>query len=178
MRAAPITCGVATLLFAAYPVAELIALVEMTRRRGPGFTLLWVLAAAAAGFILLRLEGAGVRMYDTLRVAMRRGEPPEVPILATVLRTAGAIFLILPGPVSDAFGVVLVCPPIARLLARIIAGPFAGPPPGAAPPGFGPRSPAIEGDVIGRRFVDEPGARNGGAAGRGDGDLPGPPEKG
>jgi len=177
MRVTPFSCGTALVLLVAYPVAELVALVEMTVRHGPAFTLLWVLAAAAAGFVVLRLEGQDVAAFNAVRVALRRGEPPEVPLFATLLRTAGAVLLIIPGPLSDAIGVLLVFRPIARFIARRFAsGPGSLAPSGPPGPGAGPRPPTIEGEVIGRRYVDEAAAAGNGAGGGGG--LQAPPEKG
>ncbi|OZB37823.1 MAG: hypothetical protein B7X44_00550 [Halothiobacillus sp. 15-55-196] len=79
------------------PVIEIILLIGMGALFGFWFTLLWIIGTAVVGVYLLR------------RV---RGAADSLGIFATWV---GAILLILPGPLTDLLGLVLVLPWLRKL---------------------------------------------------------------
>lgn len=105
------------LLFIAWlPVVELLLLIAMAALFGFWFTLAWIIGTAVLGVYLLKrvrrrlgaVSGgaAGWRMSPPLQAAEMPG------VLASWL---GAVLLILPGPLTDLLGFLLVIPVLRDL---------------------------------------------------------------
>ncbi|WP_298217716.1 FxsA family protein [Halothiobacillus sp.] len=99
-------------LIALLPVIEIVLLIGMGALFGFWFTLAWIIATAAVGVYLLR----------RMRGAFQIGSPldpvaeslPQDP-MGTFATWIGAILLILPGPLTDLLGLVLVMPWLRKL---------------------------------------------------------------
>jgi UPF0716 protein FxsA len=96
-------------------IAEIAVLVLAVRWLGLPATVLAVLVTSVVGVLLLRREG--VRAWRRFREAAERGEPPGVRVADGLVGLAGALLLVVPGFVTDLFGVLLLLPP-GRPLAR------------------------------------------------------------
>ena len=105
------------LLFIAWlPVIELLLLIAMAALFGFWFTLAWIIGTAVLGVYLLKRVrrrlgavpggAAGWRMSPPLQAAEMPG------VLASWL---GAVLLILPGPLTDLVGFLLVIPVLREL---------------------------------------------------------------
>lgn len=125
-----------------FPIAEIFAFAEIGARIGGWLTVLWVLAAAVAGVLLLQFHG--IATMRRVQEAMMHGELPARAMFDGALLFIAAILLIIPGFISDAIALLLLLPPIRWLLLRAVmrrAMPF--------PPGHEPqfrRSDTIEGE--------------------------------
>jgi UPF0716 protein FxsA len=106
------------ILILLFPIAEIFAFVEIGSRIGGWQTVLWVIAAAAAGVMLLQLHG--INTIRRVQASMMRGELPARAIFDGALLFLSAILLIIPGFISDAIAIMLMLPPVRWLLARMV----------------------------------------------------------
>jgi UPF0716 protein FxsA len=102
------------LLAVALILLEIASLILIGRAVGVLLTLALVLLAAALGATILRRQGrdALARMQGTLR----GGRDPRPVLLSGGFRFVAALLLILPGFLSDAVALLLLLPPVQRLL--------------------------------------------------------------
>lgn len=135
-----------------FVIAEIFAFAEIGALIGGVLTVLWVIAAALAGVVLLQAHG--IATMRRVQEAMMRGELPAQAMFDGLLLFIAAILLIIPGFIGDAIALLLLLPPVRRLLLHTLlrrAMPF--------PQGHEPhfrRSDTIEGEY--RREDDEDGS--------------------
>lgn len=99
------------------PIVELVVIVLVAKRLGVLTTLLLVAVTSVIGFFLIRSEGIAA-LRDVQR-DVRRGTPPSLGLMNGVLRVLGAVFLALPGLISSVVGLLLLIPPIRRVVAPL-----------------------------------------------------------
>lgn len=94
------------------PVIEIVLLIAMGALFGFWFTVAWIVLAAAFGIFLLRKTRLNLRSVHAMRsgVAVESADP--IGLFATWV---GAVLLILPGPLTDVLGLVLVVPWLRKL---------------------------------------------------------------
>ncbi|QNP73886.1 FxsA family protein [Streptomyces roseirectus] len=90
--------------------------------------LLTVVAKAASGFVVFLLLAAGIvlgsvvikragrRAFGALNEALQRGGAPAESSGGNGFMMLGGLFLMLPGLISDALGLVLLIPPVQKAL--------------------------------------------------------------
>lgn len=96
------------LLVIVWLVLEILLTAPIADAIGGGMVLLWFLATIALGVIIMRLSGW--RAIQRIQTAMAQNELPTRTLLDTLLLFAAGTLLILPGPISDAIGLVLLLP--------------------------------------------------------------------
>lgn len=101
-------------LFLLFPLLELAVLIQVGGAIGVLPTLLLVIATAVLGSVLLRV--AGIATAWRAREKLARGELPEQEVLEGLLIAVGGGLLLLPGFISDVFGVLCLIPFTRRLL--------------------------------------------------------------
>ncbi|MEJ9080941.1 FxsA family protein [Gordonia malaquae] len=106
------------LLLAGYVVVEIAAFAALTYFLGFGWALLITLGAAAVGFAVLGRRARG--LTADLRRASRREPTDGEPASDAALFAGAALFTILPGVVSTMVGLVLMTPPVRRMLAPAV----------------------------------------------------------
>ncbi|HEY0721543.1 MAG TPA: FxsA family protein [Gammaproteobacteria bacterium] len=114
-----------------FPIAEIFAFVEIGGLIGGWQTVLWVILAAMAGGMLLRLHG--IATMRRVQSAMMRGELPARAMFDGALLFFAAILLIIPGFISDAIALLLLLPPTRWLLLRMMMRRVMPFPPGHEP---------------------------------------------
>ena len=95
------------------PLLELVLLIAMGAAVGFLATLLWILATGIWGAWLMRTAGPNA-MARAQRDMARTGRG-EVDGLGVAANFLGGLMLLLPGPITDLFGLVLVTPFLRRL---------------------------------------------------------------
>ncbi len=104
------------LLLIGAPLLELYVIIKVGGAIGAGITVFLVVATALIGVGLIRAQGVGTR--DRLQAKLARGEAPAMEVLeAAALLVAGGL-LLAPGFITDAFGFILLVPPLRRVLIR------------------------------------------------------------
>jgi UPF0716 protein FxsA len=101
-------------LFLLFPFIELALLIQVGSVIGALPTMLLVIGSVVLGSILLRV--AGVATAWRAREKLSRGELPEQEMLEGLLIAVGGGLLLLPGFISDIFGVLCLIPFTRRLL--------------------------------------------------------------
>lgn len=99
-------------------VVEIAVFVLVAHWIGFGFTVLLVLAASAAGVLLLRREG--MRAWRGFRAAADAGRPPGNQVTDGLVGLGAGVLLAIPGLVTAALGILLAVPP-GRQIARVVA---------------------------------------------------------
>jgi len=99
-------------LIALLPVIEIVLLIGMGSLFGFWFTLAWIIGTAAVGvYLLRRMRGA----FQIGRPLDPIGHSASMDPLGTFATWIGAMLLILPGPLTDVLGLVLVLPWLRKL---------------------------------------------------------------
>jgi UPF0716 protein FxsA len=87
---------------------------------GLWLTLAWVLLTAFIGFALLK--GVAMMGAHQLTAGVRQNmRDPTSPIAHRVLAGIAGLLLLLPGFFTDALGLLLLLPPVRRVLIRFVA---------------------------------------------------------
>jgi len=105
------------LALVAVPLLELAVLIKLGQWIGLWPTLAILIFTALAGTIVMQRQGIAAmgRAFE----AVAQGRPPIEPVVdgAFIMLAGGLLFL--PGLISDVFGILLLIPPIRRLVARM-----------------------------------------------------------
>lgn len=99
-------------LIALLPVIEIVLLIGMGALFGFWFTVAWIIGTAAVGVYLLRRARGAFQVGRTLDSVDQVSSIDALGAFATWL---GAVLLILPGPLTDVIGIVLVLPWLRKL---------------------------------------------------------------
>ncbi len=104
------------LVFIAVPLIELALLIQLGTTLGFWPTIGIILLTAVVGTLVLQTQG-----FETMRrmqLAMARGEPPVEPIIDGMFLLLAGAFLLTPGVVTDAIGLLLLVPQVRTLIRR------------------------------------------------------------
>lgn len=115
------------LAFILLPILELWVIIEVGQWIGLWPTLGLLLLDSVLGAVVLRHEGRGA--WRRLNEALAQRRFPGKEVADGVLIVIGGTLLLVPGFVTDAFGLVLLIPPtralVRALLTRLTVGRFA-----------------------------------------------------
>lgn len=106
------------LLFTLVPVAELWLLVWVAQRTNWAAALGMILLPAILGSWLARHEG--LRCLRAVQEQIAQGELPTDSLLDGLLILVAGALLITPGLLTDAAGLLLLIPPLRRLVRRYL----------------------------------------------------------
>jgi UPF0716 protein FxsA len=111
------------LLFILVPIAEIFVIIQVGQAIGALPTVALLILDSILGAWLLRSQGR--RTWAEFRDALATGRIPHREILHGALVIVGGAFLLTPGFISDAVGLLLLIPPsraaIARGITRMLA---------------------------------------------------------
>ncbi len=100
------------------PIVELFVLIEVGGRIGGLYTIGLVLLTAAGGLFLVRLQGMSVLARAQSHLAENRVPVGEI-VDGLFLLLAGG-FLLFPGFITDAFGLLLLIPVLRRIIGVVL----------------------------------------------------------
>lgn len=104
------------LLFILVPIAEIYVIIQVGQAIGALPTVALLILDSILGAWLLRSQGR--RVWAAFRDAMAAGRVPHQEILHGALVIVGGAFLLTPGFISDAVGLLLLLPPTRGAIAR------------------------------------------------------------
>ena len=107
-------------LFVVVPIVEIWVIVQVGQAIGIVPTLLLLLADAVLGTWLFRREGR--KAWEALREALNARRVPAKEVADGALVVVGGAFLLSPGFVTDAVGVLCLLPPTRAVLRRALTG--------------------------------------------------------
>ncbi len=102
----------------AVPLIEIGLFVVVGGAIGLWATLAWVIVSGMIGMSLLRAQG--MQGAAELRNGLRSVDPLS-PLIHRVLTLMAGILLILPGFLTDALGLLLLIPPVQKLVIALLA---------------------------------------------------------
>src|SRR5437588_2113765 len=102
-----------------WAVAEVLVAIEVARVIGVPLMLLALIASWPIASWALRSQGAAA--WRRLGDAVAASRPAGRAVLDGALILAGGTLLVVPGFISDAFGVLLLLPPTRALTRRLLA---------------------------------------------------------
>ncbi|MFI8480024.1 FxsA family protein [Pseudomonas sp. NPDC078700] len=100
-------------LFLLFPLIELAVLIKVGGAIGVLPTILLLIGSAVLGSLLLRVAGIATALRARERLA--RGELPEQEVLEGLMIAVGGGLLLLPGFISDIFGLFCLIPFTRRI---------------------------------------------------------------
>ncbi len=104
------------LLLIALPLAEIAVLIQVGSQIGVARTILAILLTGLLGLLMMRHQG--FRTLQEAQNAMRRNEPPVRALFDGFCIFIGGVCLLIPGFITDVVGILLLLPPLRRLLGR------------------------------------------------------------
>lgn len=106
-----------TAAFLLVPVLELMLFIYVQNRIGLGLMLIGILATAAAGAFLVRMQGLAVWMR--VRSDLEAGLVPGRQLVHGAMVLVGGALLLTPGFLTDAVGFLLMIPFVREGLRRL-----------------------------------------------------------
>jgi UPF0716 protein FxsA len=106
------------LLFTVTPAVELYLLIEVGQRIGAASTVGIILLTGAIGAALARHQGLSV--IQQLTDDLKTGLPPGDHLVEALLVLVGAVLLVTPGLLTDAFGFCVLVPLTRKALAPTV----------------------------------------------------------
>ncbi|HEY4199411.1 MAG TPA: FxsA family protein [Devosiaceae bacterium] len=98
----------------ATPLIEIATFIKVGQLIGLWPTLLAVIASALLGSYVLKTQG--LALAGQIRAAMDRGDMPARAVFDAMLVFAAGVLLLVPGFVTDVFGLLLLIPPVRQAL--------------------------------------------------------------
>ena len=105
------------------PIIEIYVIVQVGQEIGVLPTLVLLVAVSLLGAALLRREGS--RAWRSFQEATARGRVPAREVADGALVLLAGVLLLTPGFVTDAFGLLLLLPPVRAVLRPLLTG-YAG----------------------------------------------------
>jgi UPF0716 protein FxsA len=139
------------LLFLLFLALEIYLYVLVGGFVGAGGAIGLVLGAIVIGFGIVRFQGFS--MLLRARRALAEGSQPAGPIIEGVAVLIAGFLFIVPGMISDVFGILLLIPFVRRRLIGVIVKSVSARLHGAAGPG---QAQANEDDVIDASYTEVP----------------------
>lgn len=124
------------LLLLSWPVIEIAIFVQIGQSIGWVAAILLTIVTAIAGAFLMRIQG--FRAMARFLEGAQKGELPVAAVLDGMGIFTAGLFLLLPGFISDFFGILLFIPPLRRWLTgwvfrQVLQGKPAGQRPRSSP---------------------------------------------
>ena len=104
------------LLFILLPILEMVVLIKVGSIIGAWNTVGLVILSAFIGIEVIRRQG--FRTALRARQKMAAGETPAMEMLENLAIALGGLLMLIPGFITDFFGIFLLIPPVRRLLIR------------------------------------------------------------
>lgn len=104
------------LLFIVMPFVEIALLIKLGDLLGFWRTIGIVVVTAIVGAYVLQAQGAAT--LRRVSQSMTSGEPPIKPVVDGFFLAISGAFLLTPGVVTDAIGLLLLVPPVRHAIAR------------------------------------------------------------
>ena len=106
------------LVFILLPLVEIAGFVVVGSEIGVLWTITLVVASTVAGSALLRRQGFGA--MNRVRAEMQAGRDPSREMAHGLMILLAAVLLLIPGFVTDIFGLLLFVPPVRELVWRFL----------------------------------------------------------
>lgn len=105
------------IFFLILPIIEIWALIKLGSYFGFFGTLTLIIGTAVIGIYIAKQQGLGIIFSLQSKLAQGRRALPE--IVEGIALLLGALFFIIPGAITDLFGIVLIIPSLRRYLLKL-----------------------------------------------------------
>jgi len=105
------------IFFLILPIIEIWALIKLGSYFGFFGTLVLIIGTAIIGIFIAKQQGLGIIFSLQSKLAQGRQALPEIIEGITLL--LGALFFIIPGAITDLFGIILIIPSLRRYLLKL-----------------------------------------------------------
>ena len=105
------------IFFLILPIIEIWALIKLGSYFGFLGTLTLIIGTAVIGIYIAKQQGLGIIFSLQSKLAQGRQALPE--IVEGIALLLGALFFIIPGAVTDLFGIILIIPNLRRYLLKL-----------------------------------------------------------
>jgi UPF0716 protein FxsA len=139
--------GLLFVLFVVVPLVELYVIVSVAQQIGAFPTLALLLTVSVFGAWLVKREGLGVMRRTQSMV--QAGDLPAREMVDGALLLAAGTMLVVPGFVTDAFGLLLVVPPVRAFVRNRLIARWERRSGGLGPGGLGARGRIVDVEFIG-----------------------------
>lgn len=102
------------ILFVVIPLLELYVMIAVGTEIGALSVVLWTVLSAILGVAMIRHQGLATMQNAQLQ--MQSGETPEASVFDGVLMFIGGLMVMLPGLITDFFGLLILIPPVRQFL--------------------------------------------------------------
>lgn len=106
------------LAFVVMPILEIVVLIQVGQVIGPWWTILLLVLDSVLGAWVIKREGR--RAWQALRSQLESGSMPARELADGVLIVLGGAFMLSPGFVTDALGILLILPVTRPLFRRLL----------------------------------------------------------
>lgn len=106
------------ILFVGLPVLELYVLIEVGSGLGGWQTVGLVLLTAFVGLALVRMQGLSV--VNRAQEALAANQAPVRELVDGLFLVVAGVMLVVPGFITDAFGFLLLIPPVRRAIGMLV----------------------------------------------------------
>ena len=106
------------IFFLVLPIIEIWALIKLGSYFGFIGTLVLIIGTAVVGIFIAKQQGLG--LFFSLQSKLAQGKQALPEVVEGIALLLGALFFIIPGAVTDIFGIVLIVPSIRRSIIKII----------------------------------------------------------
>jgi UPF0716 protein FxsA len=110
--------GVLLLLFVIVPIVELYVIIQVGSWLGAGPTIGLLLLSCVVGVVLVKHQGLSV--WARFRAQIDRGALPTDELVDGFLLLVAGALMIVPGFVTDVVGLVLLVPPLRRVVRNLL----------------------------------------------------------
>ncbi|WP_419837739.1 FxsA family protein [Candidatus Poriferisodalis sp.] len=115
--------AVLILLLLSVPLLELFVIVQVAGGLGAGQTILLLVAVSVVGAWMVRRSGLGV--LNQIRTRLAQGEIPGNELVDGLLILLAAAFMLTPGFLTDAVGLLMLFPPTRKAVRSILVRRYA-----------------------------------------------------
>ena len=105
------------IFFLILPIIEIWALIKLGSYFGFFGTLVLIIGTAIIGIFIAKQQGLGIIFSLQSKLAQGRQALPEIIEGITLL--LGALFFIIPGAITDLFGIILIIPSLRKYLLKL-----------------------------------------------------------
>ena len=105
------------IFFLILPIIEIWALIKLGSYFGFFGTLTLIIGTAVIGIYIAKQQGLGIIFSLQSKLGQGRQALPE--IVEGIALLLGALFFIIPGAITDLFGIVLIIPNLRRYLLKL-----------------------------------------------------------
>ena len=105
------------IFFLILPIIEIWALIRLGSYFGFFGTLTLIIGTAVIGIYIAKQQGLGIIFSLQSKLAHGKQALPE--IVEGIALLLGALFFIIPGAITDLFGIILIIPSLRRYLLKL-----------------------------------------------------------